>query len=460
MSNPTGPDGASVPAVYSTITPSLSAAFISADDAAVFAHEQIGAIRNGIVYGGFILGKDGHFFATLPHAGGHSSFDPAQVLSLSDNGEFLPVAGYSIEAIYHSNTSLYRVPWAVHQESDLQDNFFSIFDLNLAITYKHNYPRFYLSCPDKCLLSYVASGSDLERAIQPLLSRTHPHYPGILERAYDTGSLMPSHLIGLVVLMGQLSVVLPGGHWARRSHMGVNWQQDQRNPQLPIDRQPVYGAVFGQLLDAVRLVQQQMLIHRTVQYAGFVLAHSSKSEFICTRPLAINFVEFNQSSIFPVGADGQAILAQGYKIVGVYLSGDQPDSDLPDAINEVFGDFFSPKNLLACLRLARSIPLFQVFFCTRRGGLLRYQSQSSDLEIQMLAQLTATSGTGSELETRLMSAQLSAQDYVRQVAGAGLLDVIAADEIWTHEGAVTDTWIAYEPVVTEDEGGQAAQGTS
>ena len=66
--------------IASVLIPSLSPAFISADDAAVYAHELIAAIKNGIVYGGVILVRHNRSYATLPHAGSSPSFDPADVL--------------------------------------------------------------------------------------------------------------------------------------------------------------------------------------------------------------------------------------------------------------------------------------------------------------------------------------------------------------------------------------------
>lgn len=292
----------------SLLNPALSPAFISADDAAVHAHELIDAVRNGVVYGGFILSQNHQFFATLPQAGGQHTFNPAQVLSLSPEGDFVPMAGYAIEGIYHSNTSMYRVPWAVHEESEMQDNFFSIQDLNMAMRYRHNYPRFYLSCPDKCVLSYTASGSDAERALWPLFSRTRANYPGTLERAYDLGSLMPSHLIGLMAVTGQLCIVLAGGRWPKRSGLGINWLKDQQSPSLPIDRQPVCGPLFSTLLEAVYDVQRLVYARRDIQQAGFILVHDDTGQYVCTRPLHTPYFEFDRSTVFPKSASGVPML--------------------------------------------------------------------------------------------------------------------------------------------------------
>lgn len=435
---------------FSTLTPALSPAFISADDAAVYAHELIVAIKNGIVYGGFILSKDHQFFATLPQGGAQHSFDPGKVLSLSPRGVFLPPPGYAIEGLYHSNTALYRVPWAVHEESVLQDNFFSIQDLNIAMRYHQNYPRFYLSCPDKCVLSYIASGSDYERALWPLFTRTRTQYPGTFERAYDLGSLMPSHLIGLMAVAGQLCVVLPGGHWSRRARLGVDWSGDQQNPLLPIDRQPVCGPLCSTLLEAVAGAQRQMFKRKDLQQAGYILVHEDSGQYVCTRPLQVVYFEFDRSRVFPRNASGVPTLPQGYRVAGVYHSGDEYDGELPEGLNEVFGDFFSPGNLFVSLLLARATPGCEIYFCTRRGGLLRYNSEPSEAQSALLAAVTASNGVESELESQLLAPELSARDYVRRVASAGRLEVIIADGVWTQVGQVGQTW---EPFAAVTNGG-------
>lgn len=437
-----------LPTAVPILNPALSPAFISADDAAVYAHERIVAIKNGVVYGGFILSKDHQFFATLPHAGGQHTFDPAQVLSLSSTGDFVPMAGYAIEGLYHSNTSMYRVPWAVHEESEMQDNFFSIQDLNMAMRYRHNYPRFYLSCPDKCVLSYTSSGSAVERALWPMFSRTRASYPGTFERAYDLGSLMPSQLIGLMAVTGQLCVVLSGGHWSKRSGLGANWLKDQKNPDLPIDRQSICGPLFPTLLEAVHDVQHQVHERRDLQQAGFVLVHDDTGQYVCTRPLHAPYFEFDRSSVFPKSASGVPTLPAGYRVAGVYHSGDEINSALPDALNEVFGDFFSPDNLFVSLLLARSTPGCEIYFCTRRGGLLRYISEKTEAETTLLVEVTSSNGSDSTLEAELLAAELSARDYVRRVALAGQLEVMTADTVWIHAGRVNDTW---EPFVSDSE---------
>lgn len=72
-----------------TVLPTLSPAFINADDAARFAHHLIADYRT-VEYGGAILqDTQGRYFATRPVRGRQSSFDPTLVISTDAKGLFI-----------------------------------------------------------------------------------------------------------------------------------------------------------------------------------------------------------------------------------------------------------------------------------------------------------------------------------------------------------------------------------
>ena len=87
--------------------PALSPAFVSADDAARFAHRLIGDFRSA-EYGGVIL-KDaqGFYYATRPVKGKTGAFDPTLVISTNLQGHFIQPSGYTCYALYHSHPDNY-----------------------------------------------------------------------------------------------------------------------------------------------------------------------------------------------------------------------------------------------------------------------------------------------------------------------------------------------------------------
>lgn len=198
----------------------MSPAFIARDHAAAYANDLIGDSRE-VEYGGFLLSKDNYYYATLPMRSEGSLFRPDRVLSKGLNGDTLPPEGYVIEGMLHSHVVFPRALLMQASESDLQENVFSLMDLRTAIAFRHNYPAFYLSTPDRSLICYVSTDSAQERAFQPLLLLVHSGVPGHLEQSYPTGLFLPSHLLSMVHIAGELSVVQAGSFRQPKSQWPV-----------------------------------------------------------------------------------------------------------------------------------------------------------------------------------------------------------------------------------------------
>ena len=109
----------------------------------------------------------------------------------------------------------------------------------------------------------------------------------------------------------------------------------------------------------------------------------------------------------------------------------------------MFGDFFSPSALLTSLLLARATPGCDVFFCAREGGLLRYQSDATESEAELVTLLSRTHATVPDIEASLFPYDRNAQSYVHRVAEAGTLEVMMTDEVWTQEGSIGPDWAPF-----------------
>ena len=114
-----------------------------------------------------------------------------------------------------------------------------------------------------------------------------------------------------------------------------------------------------------------------------------------------------------------------------------------DTTNELFGDFFSPSALLTSLLLVRATPGCDVFFCAREGGLLRYQSDATESEAELVTLLSRTHATVPDIEASLFPYDRNAQSYVHRVAEAGTLEVMMTDEVWTQEGRIGPDWAPF-----------------
>ena len=424
---------------FSTITPSLSPAFIAVDHAAAYANDLIGD-RRDVEYGGFLLSKDDQYYATLPVRSEGYLFRPDSVLSKGLSGDILPPEGYVIEGMYHSHVVFPRPLLMLVSESDLQENFFSLMDLRTAIAFRHNYPRFYLATPDKSLICYVSTDSAQERALQPLLMLVHSGVPGHLEQSYPTGLFLPSHLLSMVYIAGEFSVVKAGSFWRRRGRIGADWQaQRDAIPRLA-DQPPLCSPVFDTLSAAAQFAHTQMQTRPGVQHAGFILKQGQRAAYLCTRPQVARYAEFDRPVVFARDIHGMPQLPAGYQVVGVYHSADEQRAPLAAAQSAVGNDFFSPDNIFDGLMLMRATLGLRVYFSAPQGALLSYRRTSVEAESALLVRVTRVDAASSGLEQDLVSGRLPAIGFVHQVAAAGRLEVMVTDAVWAQAGRVTSQW--------------------
>ena len=427
--------------------PALSPAFISPDDAAVYAHDLIGSRRDE-EYGGFILSKDHYHYATLPVSSEGSLFHPSDVLARSPSGDMVPPEGYVIEGLYHSHTEVQRARVACDPENDLHENFFSLMDLRTAIAFRHNYARFYLSNPDKSLICYMASGSPTEQALEPLLMLVHPGTPGHLEQSDTSGIFLPSHLLTLVYGAGALSVILAGSFWLRRGTITTGWREWQTAFVWEASVPPLCGPVFLSADDAALFAHEQIRQRPYVQQAGFIVQHVQTHSFICTRPQSTVYETFDRPDVFPRNSAGLPQLPEGFRMFAVYHSADVHRLALPAAESRVLNDFMSPDNVWVDFLMMQATPETHAYFSAPEGALLSYRQVSlgAGVEAELVASVAHPNQPTSELARQLTGGRLTAKAFVRRVASAFLLNVVKVDEVWTQTGRVTDSWEPFASV--------------
>ncbi|MQU07016.1 hypothetical protein [Pseudomonas helleri] len=423
------------------VSPALSPAFITPDDAAVYAHDLIGSRRDK-EYGGFILSKDHYHYATLPVSSEGSLFRPSDVLERSPEGGMLPPAGYVIEGLYHSHAAFQRADATRDPENELQDNFFSLMDLRTAISFRHNYARFYLSNADKSLICYIASGSPTEQALEPLLRLVHPGTPGHLEQQSTNSIFLPSHLLTLVYSGGTLTVLQPGAFWTRRGRISAGWREWQAAYVWQASVPPICGPVLL-TADAAALFADELIRQRPyVQQAGFILKHLQTESFICTRPQPTVYETFDRPDVFPRDGNGLPQLPEGFRMFAVYHSADVHKLVAPATESRVLNDFMSPDNVWIDFLLMQATPETHAYFSAPEGALLSYERNSSGsaLEAQLTANAAHPDELTSPLQRQLMGGELTAIEFVRRVAAAFALRVVKTDDVWTQTGRVTESW--------------------
>ncbi|KTC55797.1 hypothetical protein AO262_13960 [Pseudomonas fluorescens ABAC62] len=194
--------------------PPVGPAFATMDDAARYAHTQIGSRRN-IEYGGVILESlsDGYFYCTEPIAGKDNTFDYWDVLKVDSSGQYLHPQGYHCVADYHSHPDMFEAfaannPEFTDRQSLALNSFFSDIDLGINILERGFFAASYLSGPDGALLKHVTSGEVAERRFGVWLKKRlkFGHADGVADNT-------PESLIRKVVTVSQLRVIVSSPWW-------------------------------------------------------------------------------------------------------------------------------------------------------------------------------------------------------------------------------------------------------
>lgn len=313
--------------------PPLSPAFISADDAAYWAHEQIGNRRDR-EYGGAILKHGNRYFATIPIPGQASTFTFNDIFSVEDDGKFILPAGYSCEAIYHSHPANYAGFEGMDLTLDEQTlllSFFSPADIILMIRFRNVVGAHYLSGPDGSLLKYVASGSLKELA-----------FLNLLETDVDAWNMnLQEGPIPKLAEEGELSVLVANAVWGGvRGRVDKDWQMGTSLVSEHL-LQPFFSSVFPRR-DIEKLLPEGTAA-LTQPIFGYVLKAIDKEEYIAPVPAWEREQLVPPAALFMKRAGGGARLPSNFRIESIYCRMKPKES-------WQHSNFFTPSLLAATCR--------------------------------------------------------------------------------------------------------------
>lgn len=435
-----------------TPLPALSPAFVSADDAARYAHRLIGDFRLG-EYGGAIL-KDaqGFYYATRPVKGKTGSFDPTLVISTNQKGHFVHPPGYTCHALYHSHPDNYDAlkqgfgHWTEAQVH-IAVNFFSNIDLLLNHQNAYFARVHYLSGVNGSLLKYVASRSPQERALAERIDEDARRR--IL--SYDS-------VVGFVkaaVAVAHLSVIQSSEVWdAKLGPLGSDYQ-----PFTPkalqdiapiIIAQPAFGPVFSSVELALKDVRAR--IHRTSESLyGVILKRKGMGFVIASEPVT-GETDFSLLRIFGSDAYGQPHIPQQFEVLGLYCSDGfyRDPSLMPAEEVSIFKNVLFPQTLANGIETIRALAgpgatrSLALYISTRDGALLQYVSTFAASEQKFLARLPEGEGRGLAILRDMLGGAYKSTTYIRELAAAGELHVLHTSDLWRYEGRVDFNWQPYE----------------
>ncbi|WP_421527330.1 DUF4329 domain-containing protein [Pseudomonas brenneri] len=430
------------------VLPPVGPAFITMDDAARYAHQQIGK-RRDVEYGGVILESlsDGYFYATEPIPGERNSFDTWKVLKVDSDGQYLHPPGYRCVADYHSHPDMFDEFKANYPEfSERQvrglNGFFSDIDLSINILERGFFSASYLSGPDGGLLKHVTTGSAEEQRFGVWLDQklAFGHADGPTDNK-------PESLFQKTASVSQLSIVVPSTLWGGATGtVPRQWRPFtafvSRTYELPACG-PVHAG-----LDAMLAVLQQ----RNPQRA-FILKDANKEDYVLVEPPAGGPVPVSIQQLFPRTPDGNRVSHESFYWVAVYLGRSPVPLRLAPKEPWLYRNFFSPLELATQLYhglLSRDLlgPERRLFFYRdlNDGALLQYQCAFSTAEAELFRVEPDGQVVDNQIDSALLAGTLLPRDFVLRVAVGGYLSVIRTGKIWDKLGPVDAQWRAISRV--------------
>lgn len=421
----------------------LGPSFVTADDAARYAHKQI-ASRTGSVYGGLIYQRlDNRFVATEPLSGKNETFDASMVFP-AQLARFVPT-GCSVVAVYHSHRVHPLQLWRSQDEEKLFRNMLEPHEVFDAINNREWAAIRYFSAQDGALLKYTPSGSPQEALLRVQLAPPAAHPERVrhntLAMAMRGNSKKPSEYVALVAGAGDLQVLVGSAVWGSPGKVTDGWRLGVSRAQ-PV-QPPALSPIFAQAQDAMRYVHEQMGVRNASQY-GLILRSTHSEEYVATSPLEGG--DFTMDRLYPLDSLTRRYqLPAGFQPLGVYI-GAAGQIDLSGHIAEkrVYQAFVSPLDLVKGLQLAIDLQSQSgllgsnsaLYISTADGALLRYLIT---LDATQLA-AGIFKNAGQTLKEQLVGRRLTPVEYIRQVAMAGRLQVLVSNAVWLHADPVSGGW--------------------
>lgn len=414
-------------------------AFTQPDDAARWAHNQIGTRRDK-EYGGLILKRGNRYFATHPGSGAHAMFDFYTILAADEQDNFIAPHGYECHALYHSHPAdagqiRQLNPGFTDDQVELFNSFYSNADQVFVITHRHFARVHYLSGAVNSLLKYVSSGSAEETNLEAQLTGTQAVVPFT---AFEGA-------VWRLAQAGELHVVVPSPVWGGvRGKVPQGWTlRSPVNSGGAAQAQPFFTPMLSTAQAAVLVALSATAGLRQTGYQGVVLKHLTALTYIATEPTALGP---SLTGLFPLRNNGQPRLPSNYRLVGFYYSpAPMADAPLPATEPWLYKRFVSPQLLVTAMNQAAGTQSLQIadlglklFLHTSDRALLQWQAPDAKAATELFSVATDGTVTDNGNQAALMDGSLSPRAFVRRVIRAGELTVLQVGQLWTQRGLLYD----------------------
>lgn len=416
----------------------LKASFLSANDAALHAHEVVGN-RRAHYYGGYVLkGVDGGFFISEPRQSSVNAFDGRLFFPLGGAGPLIPPERYEVHGRYGSHPALSMIDrgW-VDKRRWTQDEALT----NLQAFSPEQIRSIILSRQ----VGYLSGAKDCLLAYTPTDTSAAP--------VFDNATGKPAEWVRQLAASGNLRVIEGNPLWGPRSVIGSSWTPHSKyEPRVGPPVYATYGAVFATADQAARDLHAR--VHgrnlETQDCFAFVLKHQDKAQYIASEVVCVDRanVLFKLNSLFAVAETNEYVFPKGFVLHALFRSQQWAPTGLNSSMGWLTKNFVTPAVMYIALydsvrrgrdyNKGNNLP---IYFSLLEGALLRY--------VPAPIQIGHGGQVESELEQttqELTSGQKQARDFVQIWAKRGRLSVVRTSPRWDTLGPVSETWSGYEHI--------------
>lgn len=421
----------------------LDQTFLSADDAARFAHERVGRRRNRGYYGYILQRDDQRYVMTEPVEQSASSSTHHQ--TIPDN--------HVLHSLFYSHPALSTLD--AHKVADLEWSIddaatsllmFSVKELRniLAVTQSA-----YLSGAEDSLIVFTPHSS---RSFALFKQLGTPQSPGKLALDLEKGVVKPEQLVTEAAAAGDLQVIVSNGRWRPRGKVMEHFVPGPWKRNVPV--RVSFGAVF-QSSDAAaldRYARNAVQRDEGQTWFGFILKHKDKEEYVASELVPVSLPRdklFLERSLFQRSAkSGDYVYPESFTPHSYFYSRQRVNNERDDPRRWLAEHFIVPKDLWVAVYNAKKtiipkpplvfggrVPAF-LYVSTPDGALLKYVPRPDtplfDNDVPNMGLET--------IQNNLARRLSSATDFVATVARNDELHVLRTSACWDRKGMVGIHW--------------------
>ncbi|MHC8316401.1 hypothetical protein [Pseudomonas sp. LB3P31] len=413
----------------------LDLTFLSADDAACYAHERIGRRRNYGYYG-YILQRDDKRYAVTdpvdkPY---NSSLQPS-----FDN--------HVIRGLFYSHPALStldslkvaELKWTI-EDATTSLLMFNAAELRKSLTTGGAY---YLSGAEDSLIRFSPNSGPQSSTLLKQLGTTNT--PGKLALDLEKGEVKPQQLVKEVAVVGDLQVIISNGRWRPRGKITADvvpgpWVRD-------VPERTLMGAVFQSVDEAAldRYARNTAQRDEGKTWFGFILKHKDKEEYVASELVSVSYRDelFQQRILFRLSAKTRDFAYPESFTPHSYFYSRQGVKSEPDAPRRWLAEhFIVPKDLWVAVYDAKKRPVIGesvpavLYVSAPDGALLKYSPRP---DTQLFDNDVPNMGLES-IQSNLAKRVLRATDFVATVARSDELHVLRTSVCWDRKGLVGVQW--------------------